>query len=88
MSRVVCEQIVWVELYVSWIISVSKLCNDKLTIKCINRVIYNVDNMEEEAGESDSTKPKIKTPYKDVEKKRKKTDVRKRKKEKNQRKRE
>ena len=50
----------------------SKLCNDKLTIKCINRVIYNVDNMEEEAGESDSTKPKIKTPYKDVEKKRKK----------------
>ena len=58
----------------------SKLCNDKLTIKCINRVIYNVDNMEEEAGESDSTKPKIKTPYKDVEKKRKKNRCKKKKK--------
>jgi len=41
-------------------------------IKCINRIIYNVNNMEKKTGEGENTKPKIKTPYKAIKKKEKK----------------
>ena len=53
----------------------SKLYNNKLTIKYINKIIYNVNNMEEETGESDGTKPKIKIPYKNIKKKEKKKKI-------------
>ena len=51
---------------------ISKLCNNKLTIKCINRVIYNIDNTKEEGRKKREYKTKNKTPYKNIKKKEKK----------------
>ena len=49
----------------------SKLYNNKLTIKCINRVVYNIDNTEEEGKKRRDYKTKNKTPYKNIKKEKK-----------------